>query len=527
MAAPPRKPPLYPWLAALPSALALAVHATSLRGPFVYDDQITVLDNPSLQPGADFFFVLWAERFRPLTNLSYWLDRTLWGFEPFGFHLTSVLLHGLNTFLVFALAQRWQRDGREGVAGDAAPLAAAGLFAVHPLLTQAVSYVSGRSELLCAAFFLTGVLAARRAVVEGSRRWLGATLLLLGLALASKEVAGLLPLVALAWVRLRFEDAAVRRRALAWLLPVQALVGLAAAARASVYFLVSAPVAPRGLGENLQLQALTFWKYLGLFVAPLGQSLVHPFKDPAGVEPLAVAAGVGLAAAAVAAFAARRRFPAAALGLAWFAAALAPSSLIPLNEPMSEHRTYVASAGLFLALASTAAPLLGRALRPALAVVCVVLAALTVARNRVWADERKLWAEAAERAPEVWAAQYGLGDAHRAAGDCRSAIQAYEKAVALVPGEVRAHLNLGICLATVGRPGAAYRAFVRAGELDPKNPAVPTNLATLALLAGNPATARRYLLAAAALEPGNAERRQRADAVPEAPDARPWPPPPD
>jgi protein O-mannosyl-transferase len=514
----------FPWQAGVPAALAAAVHATSLKGPFVYDDGITVLANPSLRPGADWLEVLLAERFRPLTNVSYAIDHALWGFAPFGYHLTSVLLHALNAALLFVLARQWERDGLKQTG---MPWAAASLFAVHPLLTQAVSYVSGRSELLCATFFMLGVLAARRAVVQPAKRWLTASLVCLVLALASKEVGALMPLAALAYLLLRFDSAEVRQRAVRWLAPMLGLVAVGGIARASVFFLVQAPTPPRPIWENLQLQAQVFWKYVALLLVPVGQSVVHPFSAiTAVVEPLSVLAAAGIVAAGVAAFRFRKQQPGLAFGLAWFALALVPSSAIPLNEPMAEHRTYVASIGALLGLASALAPLFGKAPgRGVLTLACAALAGLTVARNQVWADERRLWTEAALRAPSVWAAQYQLGEAHRAAKDCKSAIAPYQRAVELLPTETRAHLNLGVCLATEGRPGAAYRVFWQAAQLEPKNPGPVTNLGTLALMMGNPATARGLYFRAAELEPANAERRLRAESIPNAPDTRPWPPP--
>ena len=115
-------------------------------------------------------------------NLSYAIDRALWGAEPFGFHLTNVLLHMLNVALLFRVAWHVADDRRSSRPSDlrpAAPIivafAGASLFAVHPLMTEAVGYISGRSEVLCATFFLGALLCARRWMRGGGKVWWVAT----------------------------------------------------------------------------------------------------------------------------------------------------------------------------------------------------------------------------------------------------------------------------------------------------------------------------------------------------------------
>src|SRR4029077_11939329 len=125
-----------------------------LHNPFVYDDHHTIVTNTSIVRLTDLRAIVRHDVTRPLVNLSYAIDRALWGGEPFGFHASSVLLHMLNVALLFALARR--------LSGSFAAFAAAALFAVHPMMTEAVGYVSGRSEVLCAMFFLLALMAGRR-----------------------------------------------------------------------------------------------------------------------------------------------------------------------------------------------------------------------------------------------------------------------------------------------------------------------------------------------------------------------------
>ena len=132
------------------------MYLNALHNPFVYDDYHTVVANTSIQSVANLRAMVLHDVKRPIVNVSYAIDRALWGPAPLGFHVTNVLLHMLNVVLLFHLALRgWRATG-------SAAFAAAALFAVHPMMTEAVGYISGRSELLCATFFLPAVMCGRR-----------------------------------------------------------------------------------------------------------------------------------------------------------------------------------------------------------------------------------------------------------------------------------------------------------------------------------------------------------------------------
>ena len=175
--------------------LPAAAYLFALWGDFVYDDvSITVLQNPVLLGTAS-----WKEIFtwdRPLRELTYLLDHALWGFHPLGYHIQNLLWHGVNALLVFILLQRL---------GVSRPLAWASalLFALHPVNTEAVAWISGRKELLCLFFELCACVAWLRAFPRVAESlpvrslWSLASLAALVLALLSKQVAVMLPFLLL------------------------------------------------------------------------------------------------------------------------------------------------------------------------------------------------------------------------------------------------------------------------------------------------------------------------------------------
>ena len=186
---------------------------------------------------------------------------------------------------------------------------------------------------------------------------------------------------------------------------------------------------------------------------------------------------------------------------------------------MAEHRVYLASAGIFIAVAAIVSrwlspePAPGHVARIGRAsVFCAVLTvlfALTVMRNRVWSDPVALWTEATVHAEGMWEPHYALADSLREAGDCTAALPEYRAVVTLHPAHRDAFTNMGICLAQTGQLEDAERAFRRVLEIDPSFPRGYTNLGALALAAGDTTRARDYYREAIAQDPGNVLARMQ------------------
>jgi hypothetical protein len=508
------------WLSPAAAALlACARYVNALDNTFGYDDHDTVVANTSLVDLSNVQFLFLYSPFRPVINLSYALDRWLWGYRPFGFHLTNVILHAAVAVLLCLLVRRIFEDVRpagesrpRGTVLYAAPIGAeplafatAAVFAVHPIQTEAVSYISGRSELLCGLWFLAAVVLARDAIVFGSRTRAALACVCGVLSMASKEAGLVLPVIVIGydWLIRPGDDDARRRRLWRIFIPGSLLV-----AGGAVYRLVALP---HGTDTgtitaallNLLTQSIAIWRYLGLLVWPVGQSIMHGVHRVTSLgDPLALVAAAGLVMVVALALAIRQRAPAVAFGLLWFLILLAPSSsFVTLAEGMAEHRVYLASAGIFIAMsAAIAEHLLRRRPAPrgvpveyiAAGILITVLSALTVTRNQVWADSVALWTEATAHAQGMWEPHYALADALRESGSCGAAVPEYRKVVEISPSNRDAYVNLGICLAQAGQLDEAKRAFLRVLEIDPAFARGYTNLGALALLEGDAVRARDY-----------------------------------
>lgn len=497
--------------------LALAAYLNSLDNPFVYDDTDTILLNRSLTDLSNVRFILVYSLFRPVVNISYAIDRALWGFTSFGFHVTNVALHAVAVGLFFGCCTRAFADARRATStetiaeSDWPAFIASALFAVHPMLTEGAGYVSGRSEVLCAVGFLGALILARRAIQTGSMRSSAGALAASAFALGSKETAGALPVVLLAydaWILSPAQPAVAegfRRRIWRLYVPVFAVLAVAAAVRLRTLVSAEALIG-RGPIDNLLTQAIVIWRYVALLVLPVGQTIMHEVHFVTSLaDPLALAALGALVALVVIAYRMRAESPLVAFGIVWFLAVLAPSSsIIPLREGMAEHRVYLASGGFFIVAALLARPLATRAAaRLAMCVVVIVCAFLTVQRNVVWSSATTLWAEAAETAKSTWEPHYAYADALRETGQCGEAIPEYRRVLDERPAHRDAVTNLGICLAETGDFAGAERAFHSVLDIDPSWPRGYTNLGALAIKRGDPERARDWYRAALERDPKN------------------------
>jgi tetratricopeptide (TPR) repeat protein len=474
------QPPVRPSLVGgLLAVAVLAVHARALDAPFLWDDRLLILRSPLvLEPHplwAYFRAPFWNERFdadgvraffRPLVTLSYRLDVVLHGATPFGFHLTNVILHATVAVLVFA----WMR--RLGAAVLPAAAATA-LWALHPRLTESVTWISGRTDVLAALFMFAAMLvwpeegtsAPRRAV----RAWVAALLLLLALLAKEVAVAGGLAIVFGQGLRDRDPRATTLR-----VLPV----GLAFAVYGALRWnaLHGMPVDdPRHFPWFAPLSALG--TYAEMIVDPRASAQIGDVSHPA---PLAAALGtLVLAAAALGvsrALRARDRVWIGPASVASFGIALVVHLVaLPVSVLAADRYLYVPLAGLaaLAALATTrATPHLRRWLLLGASATAVIFAGMSTLRIDDWRDELRFWMVTARAAPTGDPLPLGeLASVLYRAGDYAEALPIYLAVAAHDDGPIgRRHLsNAAACLAMLGRYDEALALRQQLIDAEPRN----------------------------------------------------------
>ena len=473
------------------AVIALAVvltYANSLHGPFVIDDQAAIVQNEQIRVLSRLGDVLFPESEspvagRPLVNLSFALNFAAGGLDVRGYHAVNIAVHLACALLAFGLIRRTLELPRlrrhfDGSSIDLA-FAAALLWVLHPLNSEVVDYLTQRSESLMAAFYLSTLYAANRALTEPRKRaWQALAVVSCALGMLCKESMATAPVMVVLYDRVFAFDSwrdAVRDR-------LRLYVGLAATYLVFVAIILGGArsgVAGFSSGVSpwtyLLNQTMVVAHYLRLSFWPKGLVVFYGWPAPltvGDVVPYAILI-LTLIAATIAALS---RAPAVGFLGAWFFLTLAPaSSVVPVaTEVGAERRMYLpllALVMLTVAGAHTAwkhrPAIRTLALVPMIALVGVAgaLAAATVARNREYASALTLAQTVIDRRPNA-VAYHILGEQLMLDGRDAEAIEPLSEAVAR--GNSRAGYPLGVALLNQQRLTEAVQrldAFVRTSEL--------------------------------------------------------------
>ncbi len=408
---------------------AALLHARALGDGFVnWDDNRFITANPLFAAGG-WTYVRAAltrvqfDAYHPLHLLSYLPDRWLWRDSPAGFHALNLLLLAVGAALLFTLCRR--------VAGSGAAAFATLLFAAHPLTVEPVEWVSGRKDLLAAAFFLGTLLIEDARPLERTRPS-AAGLVLFVAALLSKSSALCLPPVLwcwLVWMRGASTHAAARRAA-----PYAALAAIGAVLVVTIWR-SHQMIPPRPTAAGIDVLA-TLATYARRLLWPSDLAPLYPDTMPAPVLSAAVA-GAALVAAAVT----WRRWPAPArFALGAFLLALLPvANLVPVVFRFADRYAFLALVVLAPPAAVGLDALLRRRGLPRAAalgggaVAAGALAFTTIQLGAGWRESRALWERATAAQPAAFMGRLKYGETLREAGDWSGAVREYQAAVRLRP----------------------------------------------------------------------------------------------
>ncbi|MCD6308085.1 MAG: tetratricopeptide repeat protein, partial [Candidatus Latescibacteria bacterium] len=517
------------------AAAAVAVYADTFNASFHLDDFQNIVGNPAIRDIGDLRTLLGFNNRRFVGFLTFALNYRINGLELFGWHAVNLAIHiaaawvvRLLVVLLFstpALERSPLSKHRHGIAFWCALL-----FAVHPVQTQAVTYIVQRFASLAALFYLSAAaLYVKGRLTEGIGRFgfFAASIAAGFLGLFTKENVATLPfaaaLIEIFFFRFRTKVREVVVRPRFWA-AVTVVGGVFLAAMRVILpnglRTVLTPAASQRYGDPMLTPTIYFITqfrviavYIRLLFLPVGQNLDHDIPASTGFFEPAVLTGAFLAAAAfVAAVLLYRKNRAASFGIAWFFLTLSvESSLKPLGNVMFEHRLYLPFFGFGLCTVSEAYRLFAaghrRILRVALAALMCILAVAAFRRNAVWRNEITLWRDAADKSPDKARPLHNLGLAYQRAGDYSSAAEAYRAALKRNPNAYETHLNLGMILARTGRTDEATRHYRRAIDINPNAGAAFINLGSLLLSSGDPDRAEGLLRKAVELDPESATAR--------------------
>jgi Tfp pilus assembly protein PilF len=480
--APVPQPQHWPYAIGLLVALFVVfeVYWPATSGQFLLDD--TYLPYMSTGYAAQSLFT-WVRGLRPLLMFSYWLNlqyadpANVTMQDTFGYHFVNIILHFFNGILVWlAMRKVLSWAGVEKWLSEMLAIFAAGLFLLHPLQTESVSYVASRSETLSVFFVLATlvVFLYRTGDALGIGRTF-AVLALYGAAVLSKEHTAVIPVVLLLtdyYWNPGFSFTGIRRN---WRLYVPIVVAGALAVFFVALVLRSATTAGFGVKEFTWYQYFftecrAIWDYLWMFLLPIGQNLDPDFSISRSItDHGAIIAMLGLLAVTVCAWIYRRRFPLASYGWFVFLIMIAPtSSFVPIRDPFAERRLYLPFIGLlfitveFVRRWKTSK----NTLIAVLAMVLIAEAAATYQRNQLWASPIDMWTDTVAKSPNKLRPRFQLAMAQYQAGHYPEAIEHFEKAGQIEPPKFDLLVDWALAYDAVGKSADAIAKLRQAAALE-------------------------------------------------------------
>lgn len=330
------------------AGLGFLVYSNSLKGEFIWDDNWLVKDNAAIQhwSGIPKIFLRGIESgieysYRPLQAITYLIDHSLWGLKPFGYHLSNIFFHVLAAIslygLIYVLFQDWLLA-----------FLTSAFFVVHPVHTEAVSYIAGRSDSLALLFMLVVIILYVK-TLESKNRWCYVLALVSYLgALLSREHSVVLPVVLLLY-HYAFKKKFWAKGFIPVLLVTLTYIFLRVTLLKPLLY----------VAQNLS----TLWQripgffvalstYLRLLVLPVHLHMEYGSNVFSISEPRSAGGFLLLLSALFYILKEKRRRSLGFFSVSWFFLTLLPvSNLYPINAYMAEHWLYLPSVGFFLIVA--------------------------------------------------------------------------------------------------------------------------------------------------------------------------------
>jgi tetratricopeptide (TPR) repeat protein len=534
------------------AALGLLVYSNTFNAPFVFDDGMYIVNNPTVQDFGYFIDTSRAEglsieepvrrylRTRYVIYLSFWANYRIGGLGVWGYHAVNFSVHIINALLVYVLVILTFRTPylmNSGLSGKSRLMAlfSSLLFVAHPLGTEVVTYVTQRFVLFSAMFYLLCIVSYIGSRLSG-RRAAGYGLFALSvlsavLAMKSKENAFTLPL-AVGLYEFMFFRSSLRNRALLLapvlltmlIIPVSYLseqgpgVGLLDSVGEATRLQTDMPRL-----DYLSAQFRVIVTYVRLLFLPINQNLDYDY--PVYVSFLSsevllslflLSLIMGLGVYWFRRGRGRVEFKAASFGVFWLFLTLSvESSILPISEMMFEYRMYLPSVGaivgvvvlMFMFSGARAekrlwAPITVLAL---LSAVIMSFSALAYARNMLWQDKIILWEDTAAKSPGKARPHYNLGVAYADYGRYEEAVGEYQTAIGIDPEHYDALNNLGIAYFNLGRYEDAVKEYQAALRIDPEYIVANYNLAVVYDVLGRSKEAMRQYDTTTGVEPGYAK----------------------
>ena len=506
-------------------AVTLYAYWPATNHDFVnYDDQLYVTSNAQVQSGLNLESISWAflhpvvGNWHPLTMLSHMLDCEIFGLKPWGHHLTSILLHGINTALVFLFLCRltgatWRS------------LMVAALFGLHPLHVESVAWVAERKDVLSTFFGLLCLIAyadyARASELKNRKAEIGKQTslyyslawLFFALGLMSKAMLVTVPFIFLLldfWPLNRWQPTRLR-----WLFIEKIPFFLLAAIIGVVTYIVQKndgmmrSMANLPFGDRLGNALISYVRYLGKFFWPENLCVYYPHP---GHWPVVAVLAAFFCLVFVTWLVHRLRKACLTVGWLWYLGTLLPViGLVQVGgQSLADRYVYIPSLGLLIMVVwgayGLARPWRHHAVALSLAGCAAIILCFTLTRQQLgyWHDNEALYHHALAVTENNYLAHHNLGTALYQNGQIDEAINQYRAAILVEPDNAAAHYDLGTALALKGQTIEAISELQESIRLKPDDAESHKNLGTAFGRAGQMDEAISQYREAVKLKPNDA-----------------------
>lgn len=473
--------------------LIFAAYANALNNGFIWDDEFLIRDNTSINSFNNVISIFKTylaatsgninNFYRPLQELSYMIDHFLWGRPPFGFHLTNILLHALCALFLYMLSLKIFKNWL-------AAFITASLFGIHPINTEAVTYIAGRADSLYLLFFLISFILFLSIVeaLKGDKgiRYVSYALSIFfyALSILSKEIGMILPLFLILYM-FTFLNRSERAKLYSLIVPYVIVFLIYFIMRNTILDFSGVAPSTTMAKFNLYIRMLTTCKvvcvYLFLLLMPFGLHMERKVGVATSLgNPEVFIAMIVILGIAVMIYLLRKKSCKAFFACLWVFIGLFPvSNIVPINSFIAEHWLYLPAIGVYMIIGLSVAhffykslPSLASNIIRALIVFLLIslflfFGILTFERNKDWKD----------------------------------GVTFFKNTLKYSPNNARLHLNFGNVYSNNGQNEDAMREYKKALELQPAYAEAYSNIASIYLSQGDYKTVREYLEKALSLKP--------------------------
>ncbi|UCC95153.1 MAG: tetratricopeptide repeat protein [Candidatus Omnitrophota bacterium] len=470
----------HPWNLILIILLGFSVYLNTLTNTFIWDDDALVKNNIYIRSPSYLSNIFTQDigkgsgrtfyHYRPLQALTYMLDYSLWKLNAVGYHLTNVLLHiGVALLLYWFITL---------VSDNLIAFFASLFFVIHPIHTEAVSYISGRADSLAALFLLLCFILYIK-YLNTKNIWLFLGILSsCVLALLSRENTLILPvLLGLYHYIYRKKSSTIH------ILPLVGITFLYIIVRIiSVQFLPPHTSTTTTLFQRIPGFFIAFASYLKLLILPYPLHMEYGNKIFAFTDIRVIIGAILFLCLYVYVMRTKSKNTLLFFSLSWFLITLIPqSNLYPVGAYMAEHWLYLPSIGFFLVIAWLLRALSQIKNLPMLPHVILIIliffyGTLTIWQNRYWGNPLHFYKYTAQHAPSSYRVHNNLGKTYSALNQKEKAITSYRRAIELEPEYAESYNNLGLIYYHIGDSQTAVEFFKKAIDVNPNSVSAYTNL---------------------------------------------------